>query len=170
MSADAGSVQGLVAEMGRRDAQHTVRGLTVMGKQPVVLLTKVLAALEPGRHVGGQHPFHAVQCPWVACCGAFCQVCCVCLEGCMPVRELTWQPALLVPMCCMASRKLHRHPHVQLLCACVRLCFPLWLCRHSQDSLSACQCQLRVLCRKEACCEQAAASATGSAQAAPGLR
>ena len=70
MSADAGSVEGLVAEMGRRDAQRIVRGLTVRGKQPVVLLSKVLAALEPGRHAGGQcgHPSHAVQCPWVACC------------------------------------------------------------------------------------------------------
>ena len=39
-----------MAEMGRRDAQRIVRGLFVMGKQPVVLLSKVLAALEPGRH------------------------------------------------------------------------------------------------------------------------
>ena len=74
-----------MAEMGRRDAQRIVRGLTVMGKQPVVLLSKVLAALEPGRHAGGQygHPSHAVQCPGVAPCGVVCQVCCVCSLGCM---------------------------------------------------------------------------------------
>ena len=68
MSAVAGPVEGLVAEMGRRDAQRIVRDLTIMGTQPVVLLTKVLAALEPGRHAGGQyglsgHPSHAVQFP-----------------------------------------------------------------------------------------------------------
>ena len=74
-----------MAEMGRRDAQRIVRGLTVRGKQPVVLLSKVLAALEPGRHAGGQyvHPSHAVQCPWVACCGAVCDVCCMCSSGCL---------------------------------------------------------------------------------------
>ena len=83
MSADSGYVEGLLAEMGRRDAQRIVRDLTVWGTQPVVLLSKVLAALEPGRHAGGQagHRFHAVQCPWVACCRAVCQVCCVCSSG-----------------------------------------------------------------------------------------
>ena len=85
MSADALSDEGLMAEMGRRDAQRIVKGLTVGRKEPVVLLSEVLAALEPGRHAGGQygHPPHAVQCPWVACCGAACQVCCVCSSGCM---------------------------------------------------------------------------------------
>ena len=53
-----------MAEMGRRDAQRIVRNLTVMGEQPVVLLSEVLAALEPGRHAGGQygHPSRGVQC------------------------------------------------------------------------------------------------------------
>ena len=76
MSADAISVEGLMAEMGWRDAQRIVKGLTVMVEEPVVLLSEVLAALEPGRHAGGQygHPSHAVLCPWVACCGAA-QVC-----------------------------------------------------------------------------------------------
>ena len=73
-----------MAEMGRRDAQRIVRGLTVLGKEPVVLLSEVLAALEPGRHAGGQyrHPFQAVQCHRVAHCGPG-------LPGvlCVPIRR-----------------------------------------------------------------------------------
>ena len=94
MSAVSGPVRALVAEMGRRDAQRIVRDLTIVGKQPVMLLTKVLTALELGRHAGGQygHHSHAVQCPWVACCGAACQVWCVCSSGCMSSCQLTEHP------------------------------------------------------------------------------
>ena len=119
LSADAGSFQGLMAEMGRRDAQRIVRDLTVMGEQPVVLLTEVLAALEPGRHAGGQyaHPSRAVQCPWVAWCRVVCQVCCLCSLACFSVRQLRGHHALLEHTCCMEPCKMHRPPHVQPLCA-----------------------------------------------------